>query len=70
MGFTYSIANGICTGFIFFSWMRVARFVYQKGALKLRPSAAYEASVDCTLPHPMMLLMASFMAIRFAYLGA
>lgn len=30
MGFTYSIANGICTGFIFFSWMRTVRWAAQK----------------------------------------
>jgi AGZA family xanthine/uracil permease-like MFS transporter len=27
MGFTYSIANGICAGFIFFSWMRAIRWI-------------------------------------------
>ena len=26
MGFTYSIANGICAGFISFSWMRTVRW--------------------------------------------
>jgi xanthine/uracil/vitamin C permease (AzgA family) len=30
MGFTYSIANGICAGFIFFSWMRTVRWVQLK----------------------------------------
>jgi AGZA family xanthine/uracil permease-like MFS transporter len=27
MGFTYSIANGICAGFIFFSWLRTVRWL-------------------------------------------
>lgn len=57
MGFTYSIANGICTGFIFFSWMRTVRWAAQKFFLKVRPAWAYDEKVDCTLPHPLMLLM-------------
>ena len=27
MGFTYSIANGICAGFIFYSFMKIVRFI-------------------------------------------
>ena len=69
MGFTYSIANGICAGFIFFAWMRTVRFCYQKIALKIRPSAAYEEKVDCTFPHPLMIIIACFCAVRFAYLA-
>ncbi len=69
MGFTYSIANGICAGFIFFSWMRTVRFCFQKFALKVRPVWAYPDSVDCTFPHPLMIIIACFCAIRFAYLA-
>lgn len=69
MGFTYSIANGICTGFIFFAWMRTARFLVQKFAVKFRPAMAYDETVDCTLPHPLMLVMAAFAAVRFQYLS-
>ena len=45
------------------------RFVYQKGALKLRPAAAYDDTVDCTAPHPLMVLISCFCAVRFAYLA-
>jgi len=68
MGFTYSIANGICAGFIFYSFMKVVRFCSQQAALKLRPAWAFEESLDCKLPHPLMIVLACFMAIRFAYL--
>lgn len=83
-GFTYSIANGICFGFISFAFMRTARWAYQKLALHLGPKiranvkesfqktltpVPFDESVDCTLPHPLMLLMASFAAVRFAYLA-
>jgi len=69
MAFTYSIANGICAGFIWFSYMRTVRFCYQKLVLKFKPSAAYPETVDCTMPHPLMLLISCFCAIRFAYLA-
>ena len=69
MGFTYSISNGICVGFIFYAFMKTTRFVFQKLALKLRPSLAYEEGVDCELPHPIMFLIAGFSAVRFQYLG-
>ena len=77
MGFTYSIANGICFGFISFAFMRTARWAYQKLALHLAPKirmkalapTPFDESVDCTLPHPLMILMACFCAVRFAYLA-
>jgi AGZA family xanthine/uracil permease-like MFS transporter len=69
MGFTYSIANGICAGFIWFAFMRTVRFCYQKICLKIRPSAAYPEETDCTLPHPLMIIIACFCAVRFAYLA-
>lgn len=69
MGFTYSIANGICAGFIFFSWMRIVRWAAQKIFLKVRPAWAYDEKLDCTLPHPLMLVMAAFMVVRFTFLG-
>ena len=37
--------------------------------LKFSPANAYDESVDCTLPHPLMLVMAAFMAVRFQYLS-
>jgi len=69
MGFTYSIANGICAGFIWFTYMRLVRFLYQKIVLKFAPSRAYDDSVDCTLPHLLMFPIACFCAVRFAYLA-
>ena len=69
MGFTYSIANGICAGFIWFAFMRTVRFCFQKIALKVRPAAAYPAETDCTFPHPLMIIIACFCAVRFAYLA-
>ena len=69
MGFTYSIANGICAGFIWFAFMRTVRFSYQKIALKVRPAAAYPAETDCAFPHPLMIIIAIFCAVRFAYLA-
>ena len=69
MAFTYSIANGICAGFIWFAYMRTVRFCYQKLVLKIKPTAAYPETVDCTLPHPLMILIACFCAVRFAYLA-
>lgn len=71
MGFTYSIANGICAGFIFFSWMRVLRWVQLHVTKALAaPSWGPKEGLETDLPHPLMLIMASFMAIRFAYLKA
>lgn len=69
MGFTYSIANGICAGFIFYSWMKVVRWAAQHLFLKVRPAWAYGKEVNCDPPHPMMLLMGAFMAVRFSFLG-
>ena len=57
MGFTYSIANGICAGFIFYAFMKVVRFCAQKTYLKLRPAWAWPETVDCALPHPLMIVM-------------
>lgn len=72
MGFTYSIANGICAGFIFFSWMRILRYLVVEILVKRlnRPEWAPEHGVETDLPHPLMILMAIFMSIRFAYLKA
>ena len=69
MGFTYSIANGICAGFIFFALMRTTRFCFQKILLKVRPAAAYPEGTDCSFPHPLMIIIACFCAVRFAYLA-
>jgi xanthine/uracil/vitamin C permease (AzgA family) len=71
MGFTYSIANGICAGFIFFAWMRTVRFCYQKlcKAVGFLNARAYPDEVDCTMPHPLMIIIAIFCAVRFAYLA-
>ena len=70
-GFTYSIANGICAGFIFYAWMRTVRFCFQKICTKVSyfNASAYPESVDCTFPHPLMIVIACFCAIRFAYLA-
>lgn len=73
MGFTYSIANGICAGFIFFSWMRIVRWVHWKivsapGINK--PEWGPRPGLEKDLPHPMMIIMAIFMAVRFAVLKA
>lgn len=71
MGFTYSIANGICAGFIFFSFLQIVRWSFQFICTKLnKPSWKFPADVDCNLPHPLMIVMSIFMVIRFAYLGA
>eukprot|EP01035_Chromulina_nebulosa_P019061 gene19061-24883_t len=72
MGFTYSITNGICAGFIFFTWMRTLRFIQDKLSTYFNRSDDYGPSkdVDSTLPHPLMYLMSIFMSIRFAYLKA
>jgi xanthine/uracil/vitamin C permease (AzgA family) len=72
MAFTYSIANGICAGFIFFSWMRTVRFLYQKVCTCVayfKESAYDEEKFDCTMPHPLMIIIACFCAVRFAYLA-
>lgn len=71
MGFTYSISNGICAGFIFFSWLRVMRGIQLKvaeatGQEWMMPSK----DVETDFPHPLMLIMATFMVLRFAYLKA
>jgi xanthine/uracil/vitamin C permease (AzgA family) len=69
MGFTYSIANGICAGFIFFSWMRTIRFLQVKACEKFnRPKWLPKAGLDCSFPHPLMIIISVFMACRFAFL--
>ena len=71
MGFTYSIANGICAGFIFFSWMRTVRWVQTKVCSCLnKPAWGPKEGLETDLPHPLMVTMAVFMAFRFKYLGA
>eukprot|EP01038_Epipyxis_sp_PR26KG_P009181 gene9181-12380_t len=69
MGFTYSIANGICAGFIFFCWLRTIRFCLLKASQYFKWEAiAPQKDVETDLPHPLMYAMACFMAVRFAYL--
>lgn len=71
MGFTYSIANGICAGFIFYSFLQIVRWSFQFVCQKLNKQAwMFPADVDCNLPHPLMIIISIFMVIRFAYLGA
>jgi len=71
MGFTYSIANGIAVGFIFFSFTRIVRHLYQKLCTKVTAlnGRAYPDTVDCSLPHPVMILMGIFGALRFCFLA-
>jgi xanthine/uracil/vitamin C permease (AzgA family) len=71
-GFTYSIANGICFGFICWSFLSYVRWSWQyltKNLLK-RPTWALPEDVDCAAPHWLMTLMSIFMALRFVYLAA
>jgi len=73
MGFTYSIANGICASFIWFTYMRTLRWIQLKVCEKGYLSAdkyGPPKDVETDLPHPLMFLMASFMCVRFAYLKA
>ena len=70
MGFTYSIANGICAGFIFFSWMRTVRWIQLKVCTLInRPAWGPKEGLETDLPHPLMYVMAAFMAVRFKYLN-
>lgn len=71
MGFTYSIANGICAGCIWFSYMRTLRFIQVKYCEKYNCADKYgpPAGVETELPHPLMYAMSIFMCIRFAYLS-
>ena len=58
MGFTYSIANGICAGFIFFSWMRVLRWVWFKSVTYInKPTWGPKEGLPTDLPHPLMIIM-------------
>ncbi len=71
MGFSYSISNGICFGFISFSFLRIARWVQLKLATAtgqgwLKPREGLETD----FPHPLMLGIAAFMVLRFAFLKA
>lgn len=76
MGFTYSIANGICAMFIFYSFMQIVRWGYQGLVLRARarfswfPLKPLEEGTNLNFPHPLMIIMSVFMVIRFAYLGA
>lgn len=72
MGFTYSIANGICAGFIFFTWLRTVRYLSVKLFVEVLkwPTWGPEAGLDATRPHIVMYLISSFMVIRFVYLKA
>jgi AGZA family xanthine/uracil permease-like MFS transporter len=69
MGFTYSIANGISVGFIFFSWMRTVRWIQFKVCTYLnKPEYGPKEGVATDLPHPLMVVMSVFMCFRFRYL--
>ena len=67
MAFTYSIANGIFVAFIWYAFMKYIRFLSQKLFLKFRPAWAFPEAVDCTAPHPLLVLFACAFAVRFAY---
>lgn len=70
MGFTYSIANGISIGFIFFTWMRTLRWVQFKVCTYLnKPEYGPKEGLETDLPHPLMTVMGIFMVFRFKYLG-
>jgi len=70
MGFTYSIANGICAGFIFFSWMRAVRWIQFQASVRFnRPKIAPRAGLETDFPHPLMVVISVFMACRFAFLN-
>lgn len=72
MGFTYSITNGICVGFISYTWLQLVCWCTkqaqeQLGAwwptfLKIRSDVTQE------MPHPAMIVTAAFMAARFGLL--
>jgi AGZA family xanthine/uracil permease-like MFS transporter len=66
MGFTYSITNGISAGMIFYCWLEITALVMKKVGIDvevIRPGTKPE------VPHPFMILMAVFAAVRFATLG-
>lgn len=67
MGFTYSIANGISAGFIFFTWMRTVRCIQVWVAGR---TGWQWMEMETDMPHPLMYVMALFMAFRFRYLRA
>jgi adenine/guanine/hypoxanthine permease len=70
MGFTYSIANGICFGVISYTWLQIFVHIANVateafpilGAFKVREG------VKAELPHPVLILTAVFMCCRFALL--
>jgi xanthine/uracil/vitamin C permease (AzgA family) len=70
MGFTYSIANGISFAFISYSFLQILRYSYQKLVLDVlkRPAWALKEGTNCSLPHPLMIVMALFMVGRFRWL--
>jgi adenine/guanine/hypoxanthine permease len=72
MGFTYSIANGICAGFISWSFLQIVRWGYEYIVHKVvkKPAYALPAGTDCTFPHPLMIVFSIFMVFRYRYLGA
>jgi AGZA family xanthine/uracil permease-like MFS transporter len=73
MGFTYSIANGICAGFIWFAYMRTLRYIQLRACqhFKLPEDSKWmpDKGLETDLPHPLLIALAVFMAIRFAYLS-
>jgi hypothetical protein len=50
---------------------QVVRFCFQTLCKKvpMMASKAYPDSVDCSLPHPVMILMGIFGALRFCFLA-
>jgi AGZA family xanthine/uracil permease-like MFS transporter len=71
MGFTYSIANGICFAFIGYAFLQSLRWSWQAACDRLgRPQWKLEAGTNCALPHPLLVVLAIFMVFRFRYLGA
>lgn len=72
MGFTYSITNGICFGFISYTALRYFAFAGEVLKEKLGPwwPSWFQLRKDTTteLPHPVMVITAAFMAARFGLL--
>jgi adenine/guanine/hypoxanthine permease len=71
MGFTYSIANGICAGFIWFTWMRTVRLVQFHVAKYFDKLDAWgpDPKLDSTPPHIIMYIASIFMVLRFRFFG-
>jgi AGZA family xanthine/uracil permease-like MFS transporter len=73
MGFTYSIFNGICFGFIAYSFIQLILAAAEAVSAKFPAVARWlkpREGTDCSLPHPVMAIMSIFFVFRFRYLGA